>query len=55
MHHQHTLVHLRDFIDLRSASVNFTDIMPILNPVWDEGVRAVKDGDYKEDPDVIEA
>jgi hypothetical protein len=39
--------------DLKEMSINFKGIKTKLNALYEEGKRAVRDGDFKEDPDLI--
>ena len=64
IHHQHALaiyqykpkLHIemeRDF-DARNVRINFNNIKTTLNEMYEEGKRALKDEDFKEDDEVIE-
>ena len=40
--------------DLRALTISFKDIKTTLNEMYEEGKRAVRDGDYKEDPELVQ-
>ena len=39
--------------DLREITINFKAIKTKLNELYEEGKRAMRDGDFKEDPDLV--
>lgn len=39
--------------DLREMSINFKAIKTKLNELYEEGKRAMREGDFKEDPDLV--
>ena len=64
IHHQHALAifkykpeffeeHGKPF-DIRVCKVQHTNLKTILNGLYQEGKRAVEEGDFKEDQDVLE-
>ena len=62
-HHEHALaifhynprIHDKDVqFDITRAKINFKNIKTTLNEMYEEGKRALAEGDFKEDDEIIE-